>query len=162
MNYFELFSVPVGPSVDRAVISRNYISLQKEFHPDFFTGSSQSEQEMVLEKSADINRAYKIFQNPDRTIEYFLRYSGLITPDEKMELPTDFLMEMMELNEELSDKPEKALNSIESFQSKLDEEAKVITDNYWTGMADGESLHKLKLNYYKKKYLNRILERLDG
>ena len=161
MNYFELFQIPVGPVVDKAIISRNYIALQKNFHPDYFTESGEWEQDEVLQKSADINKAYKIFQDADKTIEYFLQLSGLIEVDEKYNLPNEFLMEIMEINETLGENPEAAKNEVTSLKEKLDIESKNITDNYWLGVTDGESFQHMKLNYYKKKYLKRILERLE-
>ena len=50
-----------------------------------------------------INKGYKTFQNDDETIKYVLQLKGLLEEDEKYELPPDFLMEMMELNEILMD-----------------------------------------------------------
>ncbi len=160
MNYFELFEIPAGPSVDKAIVSRNYLQLQKKYHPDFYTGAGEMEQEDALQLSADINKAYKIFQHPDKTIEYFLKYSGLMEGEEKYQLPNDFLMEMMEINEMLMEDPEQSKKEILSIENKLNSEIKNINDNYWIGVTDGQSLQHLKLIYFKKKYLQRILDRL--
>ncbi len=160
MNYFELFEIPLGPAVDKAIVSRNYLQLQKKYHPDFFTGAGEVEQEEVLELSADINKAYKIFQNADKTIEYFLQVSGIISADEKFQLPNDFLLEMMEINEALLEEPEKAKKEVNKIGEKLNIEMKGIVDNYWLGLTDGTSLQHLKTIYFKKKYLQRILDRL--
>ncbi len=160
MNYFELFEIPPGPTVDISIVSRKYLQLQKKFHPDFFTGAGELEQEDALQLSADINKAYKIFQQPVKTVEYFLQISGLLEADEKFVLPKDFLMEMMDINESLLEDPEQTTIDVLKAEEKLNTEIKNITDNYWTGNTNGESLQHLKLNYFKKKYLQRILERL--
>ena len=104
MNYFQLFNFPVSPLVDKSLLAQKYFELQKKFHPDFFTQSSDEEKEMALQQSADINKAFAVFKNEEKTIEYFLLLKGFIEAGEKYQLPPDFLMQMMELNETLDEK----------------------------------------------------------
>lgn len=160
MNYFELFDLPVAPTIDKSSLSKKYFELQKKFHPDFFSGADENEKDDMLQQSAAVNKAYKIFQDPDRTIEYFLQATGLITMDEKYNLPADFLMEMMELNEELTENEAGALKAITEFEEKLKAEVKHILQNYSTGNVVGADMQKLKSYYYRRKYLKRILDRL--
>ncbi|MBS1548238.1 MAG: hypothetical protein JSS94_00025 [Bacteroidetes bacterium] len=160
MNYFELFGFEVFPRISQSLLSKKYISLQRESHPDFFTRETGSEQDEALDKSADINKAYKIFKNPDDTLAYFLQVKGIIVPGEKFELPSDFLMEMMDLNESISDSPENGKKAAAAFQVGLGEEMEY---NIASLSQDGENLsvlEELKSLYYRKKYLNRILDRL--
>lgn len=161
MNYYELFGIPVTPVVDQALLSKKYISLQRESHPDFFTKELEVDQEQALDKSADINKAYKTFKDPDASLAYFLQVKGVIEPDEKYELPPDFLMEMMDLNENLSDNPVAGRRDAENFKMELlseqEEYLKALTSN-----ADNlKTFQAMKSLFYRKKYLNRILERLD-
>ncbi len=160
MNYFELFALPVAPVVDKEVLSAKYFSLQKSNHPDFFTQASESDQADALQQSADINKAFTIFQNDDKTIEYFLLLQDVITPDEKYQLPQDFLMEMMEINETLPEKDgvELAAEMAAIEKPLLDEIQPILEKN--SRSYDAAELEKLKAYYYKKKYLKRILERL--
>ena len=162
MNYFELFDLPVAPVVNKSTLAKKYFELQKKFHPDFFTNESEEEKEMVLQQSADINKAFKIFQNSEKTIEYFLQQKGIITTDEKFSLPHGFLMEMMELNEDLSeDNPGLTNNKVAAYEAVLNESILPVLQHYNAAATTGADLQKLKEYYYKKKYLKRILERLD-
>ena len=96
-----------------------------------------------------------------QTIEYFLQTVGLIEADEKYNLPPDFLMEMMEINEALTEESEDIVTKrVESYESELWEDIKPIIENYQADTTKGSSLLKLKEYYYKKKYLKRILDRL--
>ena len=161
MNYFELFGFEMSPSVDKTLVSQKYFILQKSNHPDFFTQATEDEQEEALQQSAAINKAFAIFQNEEKNIEYFLQVKGVILPDEKYQLPPDFLMEMMELNEAISEKNSINFNNeLAAIEKPLYEEIKPImakpVSEYET-----EDLEKLKSFYYKKKYLKRILDRLD-
>ena len=68
-------------------------------------------------------------------------------------------MEMMELNEELSEDSAQQINILET---ELYSQVKPIIENYDDGIASNTDLLKLKEYFYKKKYLQRILDRLEG
>ena len=159
MNYFELFELPVSIQIDKSKLARKYFELQKKYHPDFFARGTEHEQEQALEISSQLNKALKIFKNPDQTIKYVLQLKELLEEEEKYQLPPAFLMEMMELNEELSAESVQQINELES---QLYSEVQPIIENYDDASATTANLLKLKEYYYKKKYLQRILDRLEG
>ena len=160
MNYYELFQFNEAPVIDKKLLSEKYFALQKQNHPDFFTQENEADQEDALQQSASINKAFTTFQNEDKTIEYFLQLKGVVETDEKFQLPNDFLMEMMDINETLDEKDgvtvtaELAAIEKEMYASI----APVLKDS--SKHNDPASLQKLKLYYYKKKYIQRILARL--
>ena len=125
MNYFELFEIPVSLSVSGKEVQLKYFELQKKYHPDFFSNADENEQADVLEKSSMINKAFKTFKNPDETIKYVLKLKGLLQEDEKYELPPEFLMEMLELNEALMD--DEILN-VEEVETKIFQVDKMLFD----------------------------------
>ncbi|MFN8308078.1 MAG: Fe-S protein assembly co-chaperone HscB [Ferruginibacter sp.] len=159
MNYFELFEMPVTLEIDPGKLAKKYFELQKKYHPDFYTQASEYEQEEALEISSQLNKALKVFKDRDETIKYVLQLKGLLEEEEKYQLPPDFLMEMMELNEELSDDSAARIASIEK---ELYSETGSIIENYNDERISEQELQKLKAYYYKKKYLKRILDRLAG
>ena len=166
MNYFELFEIPVSLSVSPKEIQLKYFELQKKYHPDFFSNADENEQSDMLEKSSMINKAFKTFKNPDETIKYVLQLKNLLQEEEKYELPPDFLMEMMELNEGLMDDDILNVEEVETkvfqVQKTLYDEVQNIFENYSDDTTTDAQLLQVKDYYYKKKYLNRILERLEG
>ncbi len=157
MNYFELFDIPVILQVNKNLLARKYFELQKKFHPDFFTQATEYEQAEALETSSQINKALKILKNEDETIKYVLQLKGLLEEEEKYQLPPDFLMEVMELNENLSVNSTEHINS---FEENIYAGVKDIIENYNDAAITTENLLKVKEYYFKKKYLQRILERL--
>jgi molecular chaperone HscB len=159
MNYFELFELPVSIRIDKARLSQRYIELQKRYHPDFFVKANEQEQEDALERSSQLNRAYKLFKNEDETIKYVLQLRGMMEDDEKYQLPPDFLMEMMDLNEDLGTG---SAMRITALQEQLHDAVKDIIENYHDSTVSEDELQRLKEYYYKKKYLRRILDRLEG
>ncbi|MFN8243088.1 MAG: Fe-S protein assembly co-chaperone HscB [Ferruginibacter sp.] len=159
MNYFELFGLPVSFTIDKNELSRKYVELQKKYHPDFYTLESEADQADALEKSSLINKAWKTLCHPDETLKYVLELKGVLEEDEKYQLPPDFLMEMMELNEEAD---ENTPAKVAAIEQELFSEVKTILKNYDENTTAAEDLRKLKAYYFKKKYLNRILDRTRG
>lgn len=165
MNYFELYNIPVSFLPDRQLVKQKFYTLSRKYHPDFFTQENEFEQSEALEMSAQINKAYKVFQNKDETIKYLLQLKGLLEEEEKYQLPPDFLMDMMELNEQLTDaKMEEDATAImalkktiENHEKEMYTPVKAIVENYEEGKTTTDELLKVKEYYFKKKYVNRIL-----
>jgi molecular chaperone HscB len=160
MNYFELFDIPEALLVDKSQLARRYFDLQKKYHPDFYTGATEAEKAAVLEKSAQINKAFKTFQNTDATIQYVLQLKGLVEDEEKYALPPDFLMEMMELNEALSEEGQLPAGALEAAENALYDSVRPIIEGYSPNGTTSGELAQLKEYFYKKKYLLRIKERI--
>ena len=157
MNYFELFGIPVSIKIDKSTLAQKYFEIQKKYHPDFFTQGSEAEQAEALEKSSAANKALKTFKNEDETIKYVLQLKGLLEEEEKYQLPPEFLMEMMELNEELS---EDSSQQVADLEIQLHRGVASIIENYDDATIGNAQLLQLKEYYYKKKYLHRILDRI--
>jgi len=158
MNYFELFEIPVSLNVEAGSLVKKYFELQKKYHPDFFTQEDDLVKEEALEKSSAINKGFKILQNKESTIKYVLQLKNLLQEQEKYQLPPDFLMEVMDLNENISSAPSKALID---FETDIYSGVQPIIDGYNDLTITTELLLKVKEYYFKKKYLQRILDRLD-
>jgi molecular chaperone HscB len=159
MNYFELFDIPVSLKMDKNSLAQKYFELQKQYHPDFFTQATEYEQAEALERSSEINKALKVLKNEMETIKYVLQLKGLLEEEEKYQLPPAFLMEVMELNEELS---ENSAQQITDLETEIYAPLKDIIENFKDGTTTTEELLQVKEYYYKKKYLQRILDRMDG
>ena len=165
MNYFELFDLPVSLKVDRNGLSKKYFELQKKYHPDFFANEDDEAKADALEKSSQVNKAFKTFSDSDETIKYVLQEKGLLEEEEKYKLPDNFLMEMLELNEQLTDakmdddaaKIENIKSQIFTLQENIYEPVSEIVEGYKEGVSSEKELLQVKDYYYKKKYLKRIL-----
>ena len=162
MNYFELFGLPVSLQADRSTLPKKYFELQKKYHPDFYTNADEADQKEALEISSMVNKGLKILQDRDQTIKYVLQLKELLEEEEKYQLPPDFLMEMMEMNEKLLEEdPDDFRKEVEGTAQSLYDEIKNIVENYDDATVSTDDLLKIKEYYFKKKYLYRILDRLD-
>lgn len=159
MTYFELFEIPVSLTVDTKALTRRFFELQKKYHPDFFGQATDAEKEEALELSSMINKAWKTFQSQDETVKYVLTEKGLLEEEEKYQLPPDFLMEVMELNELKMDGVDDATLDarVQGLQKEITEEVAEILSHYSESSHGQADLLKVKDWYYKKKYLDRLL-----
>jgi molecular chaperone HscB len=163
MNYFELYDIPISFSPNAKEVSRKYFALQKRYHPDFFANATPAEREEALEQSAQANKAYKTFQNQDATIRYVLQLKGILEDEEKYQLPPDFLMEVLELNEMKMDGADESTiqHRTLALQEEIYQAVKPLIDNYEDGKTSEAHLLQIKDYYYKNRYLQRLLERND-
>lgn len=160
MNYFELFNLPLSFKPDQQLVSQRYFELQKKYHPDFFANASDDKKEEVLEMSAMANKAYKIFRNEEATIKYVLQQKGLLQEEEKYNLPPQFLMEVMELNEmKMDGADEKELKDrTAALHQEISNTIRPIIENYRDGITPDAELLRVKDYYFKLKYLDRLRE----
>jgi molecular chaperone HscB len=162
MNYFELYSLPISLTPDPSVVKEKFYELSRKYHPDFHSNASEEEQADMLEKSSLVNMAYKVFLSPDETIKYVLISKGLLEEEEKYKLSPDFLMEVLDLNEQALDVSEQAdvdrlTNTIANFQKQIYEPVEAVITGYKEGTTTEKELLQVKEYYYRKKYLDRIL-----
>ena len=160
MNYFELYEMLVSFSPDKDLVKKKFYELSKMYHPDRYTLADEDAQTEALQMAALNNMAYRTLQNDDATLQYVLKLKGVLEDDEKYNLPPDFLMEMMELNELVDEKNRLAISSWQQQNEVLEKELKELTTSYDRNH-DESILLKIKDVYFRKKYLLRIQERID-
>ncbi len=165
MNYFELFGLPIAFNTDRIQLRNAFMQIQRAAHPDKFVQGTEAEQEDALEQSAMANKAFTLLNNPEQTLPYVLEITGHIHPDEKYNLAPDFLMEMMELNEawmdaENEDSKQQILNQIKTLKNDIFSPIQSHLEAASVIDIPQEAMLQIKDYYYKKKYLDRILEDL--
>ena len=169
-NYFELYDIPVSFSPDQAVVKTKFYELSRKYHPDRFAQTGGPELTGALQMAALNNAAYKTLKDSDATMAYILKLQGLLEEEEKYALPPAFLMEMMDLNEAVSeseidpentDARDMATNDLNEQLELWTDAMKLLTDRYAQGEQDTDLLLQIKDMYFRKKYLLRIKERID-
>lgn len=169
MEYFEIFGIAPAFVIDEAELKKHFYANSKRFHPDFHTSADVEKQVEILAKSSLNNKAYKVLKEEYSRIGYILEELDMIGEGKKNDLPQEFLMEMMDVNEELMELqfdpvPEK----IAAAKAKVNEEITALKeaidkDLLLDPKADNsaEGLSRIKDYYFKRKYMLRMLENLD-
>jgi molecular chaperone HscB len=170
VNYFELYGLSPAFATDATVVKKKYYELSRLYHPDRFAQAGDHERAEALRMAALNNDAYKTLSSADATMAYILKLHELLEDEEKYSLPPAFLMEMMDLNEAISEyemEPEndtlrnQAISNIDEQTTQWQEEVTPLTTQYDAGNHSNELLLKIKDYYFRKKYLLRIQQRIN-
>ena len=170
MNYFELYKLPESFLADEKAIKARYYQLSREYHPDFFANEPEEKQQEILQLSTLNTNAYRTLSDYDARMRYILQQHGKLD-EGKNELPSDFLMEMMEINEELMElefdfdaaKLHEIGEKSAGIMAQLENDILPVLQRYPEvhGFTKEEALDEVKTYYLKKKYLLRIQETLS-
>lgn len=100
---FSLLGLEPRFDLDLAAAEVRHRELSRALHPDRHAGSSAGERRQALSKAIEVNDALRVLKDPVRRAEALLHRSGVRLAEEGGEPPAspDFLMEMLELREEL-------------------------------------------------------------
>ncbi|MCX9108728.1 MULTISPECIES: co-chaperone HscB [Providencia] len=119
MDYFTLFGLTPIYAIDSEQLTLRFQDLQRQYHPDRFATCSEQEKMQALQKAATINAAYQALRHPLKRAEYMLSLHGFDINNEQHTMhDTEFLMEQLELREEL--------DNIENSDDALDLLAKFM------------------------------------
>ncbi|NOJ13945.1 co-chaperone HscB [Vibrio splendidus] len=171
MNHFELFGLPLQFQLDGSLLSSQFRDLQRQFHPDKFAIASERDRLLAVQKAAQINDAYQVLKNPISRAEYLLVQHGEDIRGEQQTMQDPmFLMEQMELREELEDiadssDPEDALFAFEGKVSKMYKQQlsaiqQELESEAWLEAAD--RVRKLKFIVKLKNEIELVEDRLIG
>ncbi len=169
-NYFELFNIPVSLHPDPSTVKARFYELSRQYHPDRVSTAGPDALSQALAMAATINEAYKTLRDPDATLAYVLRLNNMLEDEEKYALPPAFLMEMMDLNEAVSDYEDNpdneaarltAVNSLAEQLQAWQQAAETLINRFDAGDHSQVILAPLKDMYFRKKYLLRIQERIN-
>lgn len=104
MDYFSLFSLPTTYAIDNDLLIARYQEQQRQFHPDRFANAPDGERLLALQQATTINEAYQTLKHPLKRAEYLLSLHGINVVNEQQTMrDTTFLLEQLELREELDD-----------------------------------------------------------
>lgn len=168
-NYFEFYDLPETFQPDEAALKRRYYALSREYHPDFHASESLDRQQQILQLATLNTNAYRTLADADLRMAYILGQHGLLE-EGKQEIPPDFLMEVMDLNEQLMElefapDPEvvqQVGNEVNALSETLDAGIEPVLTGYQGLPADArpQALRQVQTYYLKKRYLLRIRESL--
>ncbi len=103
-GYFELFDLPRKLWIEMGALEQKFLQLSWKFHPDNFVNASEHERDLSLQRSSELNDAYRVLRDPVARVEYLLGIEGARKEGEhKQQAPPELLEEVFELNESLDE-----------------------------------------------------------
>ncbi|CAK9806241.1 Iron-sulfur cluster co-chaperone protein HscB [Anthophora quadrimaculata] len=103
LTYFDIMGISKSYDVTFSEIQKKYKGLQKQLHPDKFSNKSEKEKQLSETLSSLVNEAYSTLINPLKRGLYMLKLNGITISEETDNVHAEFLMEIMEKNEEIED-----------------------------------------------------------
>ncbi|XP_043646419.1 iron-sulfur cluster co-chaperone protein HscB isoform X2 [Drosophila teissieri] len=119
---------PIEFSLESQKLTRSFRLLQTIVHPDKYSNRTSREQTNSADWSSLINKAYKTLSTPIERGQYLLQLEGEQMPQDNSALNKEFLMAMMERNEEVEDAKDtetleglnaQLINELENMAQKL-------------------------------------------
>ena len=103
-DYFAFFGLPQKLTIEPASLEGQFHMLSWKLHPDNFVRASEFERNLSLERSSELNDAYRTLREPIARMEYLLEHLGVRKEGTtKQQAPPELLEEVFELNESLDE-----------------------------------------------------------
>lgn len=118
IDHFSFFGLPRRLQIDLPGLEREFYRLSRKLHPDMSARGNAGEQQWSLEKSSQLNDAYRTLRDPIARTEYLLELEGVKLEEQsqaatqlarqtgnekKQVVPPDLLEEAFELNMQLEE-----------------------------------------------------------
>jgi len=100
-NHFARLGVTPLEALDEDKLEAHYLRLSRLLHPDFQGASDDATRALALSHSATLNHAYRTLRDEQARHEYLLELLHPGALEKHKQLDPEFLMEAMEVNEEL-------------------------------------------------------------
>lgn len=176
-NYFKLLGLPVSFDINKELLNSNYHDIQKTVHPDKFANASDLERRLSVQKAAQINDALETLKNPLPRSIYLLSLYGIELTGNDTSIDPAFLMEQMELRENLSqvgskDDPLQELDEIlDDVKLRINQVIKELAQVFQqllpaenqesqqiSTVQEKQLLKEAKVQVLKMQFLNRLQE----
>jgi len=161
-NFFELFGLSPGFSLDVGELTQRYRELQQVVHPDRFATASSQERRLSMQCATHVNEAFQTLKHPLSRARYLLEMRG-VAVDQSTSLPAEFLMEQMTLREqleELSGQPEPLL-ALMQLRDDLGRRGSDLQQSFADLLGLDDNMSALQV-FNKMQFIYRLQQELDA
>ncbi len=171
---FALFGLPPRFDLDQVDLEHRYRELSREHHPDRHARDSDGGRLAAVQKTADINAAYKLLRDDFTRAENLLSRVGIETSehaqqDHRQTVDASLLIEIMALREALD---EARQSKDHATVDKLASDVNARVEKAWMRMksvfgehgqtATAEQLRPLANDLTSLRYYRRVLEEVSN
>jgi molecular chaperone HscB len=165
-DHFRFFGLPRKLDIDAAGLEKGFYQLSRKLHPDMYARQDGNEQLWSLEKSAQLNDAYRTLKEPIARTQYLLELEGFKLEEQsssatqaaresgrekKQVVPPELLEEVFELNmqlqelrmsKEMGETDAEAANALNLAQTTLQAKLSALDNelrsiwNHWDAVYD--------------------------
>jgi molecular chaperone HscB len=164
-DHFQVLGLAPGYAVDLAAVEAAYKQVSRLVHPDRFATADPRARRASLARTVQLNEAWRTLRDPVRRAEYLLRRAGVDvgSHDGDKKVPPVFLMEILELHEELKE-AQRAGDAVKvaALTGSMRQRAADTMKTIAAGLEDGtpgrldEAAHALIALRYYNRFLDEI------
>ncbi|MBL0219084.1 MAG: Fe-S protein assembly co-chaperone HscB [Myxococcales bacterium] len=158
---FTLLGFAPSFEIDLSALEKAFFEKSKELHPDRYATAPAAERVAALSKARALNDAYQILKKPVPRAEYLLQRAG-VTIGANEQLDPTFLMEILELREELAEARHAGKAAeVGRLQGAMSTRRRAVLDKL-PALFAGSDLPAIKQQLIVLRYLDRYLEECDA
>lgn len=160
-NYFEIFGLSPAYVLNTETLATRYRELQQAVHPDRYAAASEQERRLSLQSAAHVNEAFQTLRQPLSRARYLLELRGL-SVDQSTSLDNDFLVEQMNLREQIEDLEQQAepLLALLNMHEDIDDRLQQMRQDFADSLANDNNEQALQI-FHKMQFLARLNDELD-
>ena len=103
-NHFELFGLAPAYALQPEALEKSYREIQARVHPDRYAHAGDAERRASLQWTTRVNEAYRTLKDPVQRARHLLELHGVdVAFETNTAMPSDFLMQQMELRESVEE-----------------------------------------------------------
>src|SRR3954469_20572093 len=163
-NHFELFNLEPAYAVNGAALEQAYRDLQALIHPDRYAQAGDAERLASLQLTTRVNEAYRTLKDPVQRAKHILELRGVdVAFETNTQMPTDFLMQQLELREELEGAvAKKNFAFLDALRTNLSKKKKSLESEI-AQRIDGERDYQGAVDPVRKlMFLQKIDDEIDA
>jgi len=166
IDRFAVLGLPRKFEIDLGGAEASYKDLSRQLHPDRFAKADPRARKAALARTVEINDAWRTLKDPLRRADYLLELAGFslagddhkggqMTATKKVAAPPTFLVEILELRDELAEAQRandvvKVAFMAEEMRSRAAEAMKTIAVALEAGRLEEGARILVALRYYQR------------
>jgi molecular chaperone HscB len=192
VTHFEFFGLRKKLNIDEGRLQKDFYALNRKLHPDVYARATANEQEWSLQKTSQLNDAYRTLKDPIARTQYLLSLEGVQLEEQsksatdaarqsgeekKQAVPPELLEEVFELNMQLQELKmgerdpatiAQLASAKKSFEQKLDESTAELKQywNEWDSAKDAETekkaMDKMVALLNRRSYIRNLVRDVNA
>ncbi|HVV82320.1 MAG TPA: Fe-S protein assembly co-chaperone HscB [Kofleriaceae bacterium] len=167
---FALFGLAPRYDLDPAALEARFRERSRELHPDRQPNASAAERAQAMIRTRALNDAYQVLRRPEKRAEWLLARAGVTIGDNERLEPA-FLMEFLELREELAEARAagrgEAIGRLETaMRARREAHLAALPPLFQavaaSGAGDADALAAIKQHLIALRYVGRYLEECEA
>jgi molecular chaperone HscB len=145
-------------------LEKAYRNIQSQVHPDRFAHAGDAERRASLQWTTRVNEAFQVLRNPVSRAKHLLELHGVdVQFETNTQMPTDFLLQQLELREELeAGVKKKDVSRLDGLRSRLSGEKRELEDQIRSTIDQAKDYAGAADLVRKLMFLSRLDDEIDA